>query len=84
VLIAPMLIGVPVAAEPGFVPHDEVLVLVLLVVLEPVEVDAAGVVVVELLPQPARTTAPATAVSVRSSRTRGTCWNILTYLLLRR
>ncbi|HYB29228.1 MAG TPA: hypothetical protein VEF89_21625 [Solirubrobacteraceae bacterium] len=89
VLMAPSVIGVPVAAVPGFGPHDEVLVdaldeLLLVVALD----DAAAVelalelVVLLLLPQAAMESTPRTATIGSPSRTRGTWWNILTDLLL--
>ncbi|HTX45899.1 MAG TPA: hypothetical protein VMD48_06470 [Solirubrobacteraceae bacterium] len=91
VLIAPSLIGLPVAAVPGFGPHDEVLVdalvaALVLVLLAEVD-DAAGaaallVLLLLLLPQPAISSTPRTAAHDRPSRTRGTWWYILTDLLL--
>jgi hypothetical protein len=80
VLMAPSVIGVPLAAVPGFGPHDEVLVdaLAALVVVE--LDDAAGaelvlallVVLLLLLPQPATKSIPRTAAVDSPSRTRGT------------
>lgn len=71
VSIAPTGIGVPVAATPGFGPHEDVLVLavfvVLLVVLDD-ELDDV-VVVVELLPQAAIAKAPTTAAKAAPNRT---------------
>jgi hypothetical protein len=78
------LIGLPVAATPGFGPHDEVSTLEpleLLEVLELAELGAAALLLVELLlPQPARASAPDTAVSTTISRMRGHSWNFLTSL----
>src|SRR5271165_6700925 len=85
VSIVPMLIGVPVAATPGFAPHDDVavaapallaalvaLLTALLALL--LALLAALVALLELLlPQPASTTRPITAVSAKDSRTRGSC-----------
>jgi hypothetical protein len=88
VLIAPSGIGVPVAATPGFEPQDDVaedaLVLVAAAVLVVAEL-AAGVLVVvllELLPQPARTVMPTVAKSARLRRIRGRWWLVLTGSLL--
>jgi hypothetical protein len=81
VLIAPSVIGEPVAFTPGFGPHDEVLTDELVVL---VEVAAVVVLVFLLLPHPARTIAPATTVRTSNSRTRGTRWKILNSLLLLR
>jgi hypothetical protein len=84
-----MLIGVPVAATPGFGPHAEAPVLadvdvllvavfaaVLLVLLD------AAVLLLLLLepPQPASANAPTTAESTANSRTREPCWYFLTCL----
>jgi uroporphyrinogen-III decarboxylase len=89
VSIVPTLIGEPVAALPGVGPHFEVSTLVPEPVepLDPLELDvlelvlgAAGLLVVELLPQAARTRAPATAASKTISRVRGHSWNFLTSL----
>jgi hypothetical protein len=81
VLIAPSLIGVPVAAVPGFGPQDDVsvdeLVAAAVLVAEVAEVDeAAGaaallVLLLLLLPQPAITSTARTAANDRPSRTRG-------------
>jgi hypothetical protein len=74
------LIGVPVAATPGFGPHEEVpveAVLALLEVLEAVEAveldapaAAALEVLLELLPHPASAAAPSSAASDIVSRPR--------------
>ncbi|HUA44995.1 MAG TPA: hypothetical protein VMA77_07200 [Solirubrobacteraceae bacterium] len=78
VLIAPNAIGVPVAAVPGFGPHDEVLVDALdepaLVVALDVAaaVELAVVVLLLLLPQAAMESTPRTATIGSPSRTRGT------------
>jgi hypothetical protein len=84
-----MLIGVPVAATPGFGPHAEAPVLadvdvllvavfaaVLLVLLD------AAVLLLLLLepPQPASANTPTTAESTANSRTREPCWYFLTCL----
>jgi hypothetical protein len=83
------LIGEPVAATPGFGPHFETSTLEPepLEPLEPLEPDvlelvlgAAGLLLVELLPQAARTSAPDTAASKTISRIRGHSWNFLTSL----
>jgi hypothetical protein len=87
VSIVPMLIGVPVAATPGFGPHAEAPVLadvdvllvavfaaVLLVLL------VAGVLLLLELPQPASANAPTTAESTANSCTREPCWDFLTCL----
>jgi hypothetical protein len=87
VSIVPMLIGVPVAATPGFDPQAEVLVLVLAVV-ELVVLVVAGVlldvellvVLLELLPQPASASAPTIKASAAVSRTREPCMYFLTCL----
>jgi len=88
VSIVPTLIGEPVAATPGFGPHFEMSTLEPEPVepLEPLELDvlelgAAGLLLVELLlPQAAKTSAPATAASKTVSRMRGHSWNFLTSL----
>jgi uroporphyrinogen-III decarboxylase len=90
VSIVPTLIGEPVAATPGFGPHFETSALEPepldpLEPLEPLDVlelvlGAAGLLVVELLPHAARTSAPATAPSKTISRMRGHSWNVLTSL----
>ena len=80
VSIVPMLIGVPVAATPGFLPHADVLV------LPPLEPELAAVVALVLdallgaapelvlllllLPQPASTNAPTSAASAKLARRR--------------
>src|SRR6266478_4912398 len=86
VSIVPTLIGVPVAATPGFGPHFEMSTLdpEPLEPLEPLEVlelGAAPLLLDELLlPQPARTSIPDTAVSATMSRMRGHSCNFLTGL----
>jgi hypothetical protein len=76
VLIVPRLIGVPVAANPGFVPHDDVLVDDALALLEVVELvgllaaELAALLELLLLPHPARTAAPPNATSATIVRTR--------------
>jgi hypothetical protein len=98
VLMAPSVIGVPLAAVPGLGPHEDVLLdpldeLLLAAVV--VDDDAAGAAAVLevllalalpllllLLPQPATKSNPRTATTGSPIRTRGTCWNILTDLLL--
>src|SRR6516165_3534051 len=91
VTIVPSVIGVPVAAAPGLGPHDEVLVdalvALLVLVVELDEAAGAAVLVAALLelfelPQAVRKSTPRTATHDRPSRTRGTCWNIATDLLL--
>jgi len=92
VLIAPSGIGVPVAATPAFVPHDDVSVdaLVAADVLVADVDEAAGaavllvllVLLLLLLPQPAMNSTPRTATNDRPSRTCGKSWYILTDLLL--
>jgi hypothetical protein len=73
-----MLIGVPVAATPGFGPHDEVAVdalapvLALVVALELAELAVVLLELLELLPpHPARTVTPTVAMSARLMRNRG-------------
>ena len=93
VLIAPSGIGVPVAATPGFGPHDDVLVdaLVAAAVLVAEVDEAAGaalllvllvLLLLLLLPQPAMNSTPRTAAHDRPIRTRETWWYILTDRLL--
>jgi hypothetical protein len=90
VLIAPSLIGVPVAAAPGLGPQDDVSVELLVeaaVLVADVDDEAAGaaallVLLLLLLPQPAMNSTPRTATNDRPSRTRGRSWYILTDLLL--
>jgi hypothetical protein len=74
-----MLIGVPVAATPGFDPHADVadalaLVLALAVVVA-LELAVLAAVLLELLepllPHPARTVTPTVAMSARLMRNRG-------------
>jgi hypothetical protein len=81
VSIVPMLIGEPVAAAPGFGPHDEVLVDVLAGVLlalaTALELLLAAVVAalelleLLLLPQPAIAMMPMIAAKATLSRVRG-------------
>ena len=89
VSIVPILIGVPVAFWPGLDPHDDVSLdpplelAVLLVELELPPLLAAGLLVLLLLllPHPARIAAtPKTAASAAHRRTRGTYSNNLTDL----
>jgi len=81
-----MLIGVPVAATPGFDPQAEVPELVLAVVELVLLLVVAGVLLavvlllLELLPQPASASAPAITASAAVSRTREPCMYILTCL----
>src|SRR5580704_5694389 len=91
VLIAPSLIGVPLAAVPGLGPQDDVSVDELVaaaVLVAEVDDEAAGaaalvvLLLLLLLPQPAMNSTPRTATNDRPSRTRGRSWNILTDLLL--
>jgi hypothetical protein len=73
VLIAPMLIGVPVAATPGLVPQAEVLVVVALELLDADELLAGGELLeldeLELL-QAARTPSESAASVASSIRER--------------
>ena len=73
VLIAPMLIGVPVAATPGLVPQAEVLVVVALELLDADELLAGGELLeldeLELL-QAARTPSESAASAASSIRVR--------------
>src|SRR4051794_12703876 len=87
VSIVPMLIGLPVAFTPGLGPHDEVSAdpppLALLdAAVEPLELPPDPpelLLLLLLLPQPARTASAATAASAaRTTRIRGTTWNVLT------
>src|SRR5947209_12525141 len=70
VLIVPRLIGVPAAVTPGFGPHDDAFVEAVPALLEVEELDAslAGAleVLLELLPQPASTTAATSAMITRT------------------
>jgi hypothetical protein len=78
VLIVPSLIGVPVAFTPGLGPHDEVLTVValeLLLVDPPLE--AALLLELLLLPQPASAINPIIAANAAPSRRPGTCLCIL-------
>jgi hypothetical protein len=74
VLIAPMLIGVPVAATPGLVPQAEVLVVVALLEADADELLAAGGELLELdeleLLQAARTPSESAASVASSIRER--------------
>ena len=79
VSIVPMLIGVPVAATPGFLPHADVLVLpplepelaaVVALVLDALLAAAPELVLLLLLPQPASTNAPTSAASAKLVRAR--------------
>ncbi|MGZ6669415.1 MAG: hypothetical protein ACXVH3_32530 [Solirubrobacteraceae bacterium] len=83
VSIVPILIGVPVAFTPGLGPHDEVSVDPLLELLDdevelPLLAAGALLVLLLLLPHPARIAAPKTAANASSRRTRGTYSNNLT------
>jgi hypothetical protein len=88
VSIVPMLIGVPVAFTPALGPHDEVSVDALLELpelldeleLPPLLAPGALLVLLLLLPHPARIAAPKTAASATNRRTRGTYSNNLTDL----
>jgi hypothetical protein len=78
-----MLIGVPVAATPGFGPHDDVAVdaLALVVALELAELAVVLLELLELLPpHPARTVTPTVAMSARPTRNRGKSLYLLTDL----
>jgi hypothetical protein len=91
-----MLIGVPVAATPGFDPHFDVSLVDALALLPPeldvVELVAlvaleappgAADVVLLLLPHPASTAAPTSAASAMIVRRRSACLYItLTFVLL--
>ena len=74
VLIAPMLIGVPVAATPGLVPQAEVLVVLALELLDADELLEAGGELLELdeleLLQAARTPSESAASAASSIRVR--------------
>lgn len=76
VSIVPILIGVPVAATPGFGPHDDVLVelaVVLAPELELVALDAPLEPVLELLlllPHAAKSSAPTSTASAAYARRR--------------
>jgi hypothetical protein len=79
VSIVPMLIGVPVAATPGFGPHEDVLVelaVVLAPELELVELDAplepllALVLLLLLLPHAVSSSAPTSTASAANARKR--------------
>jgi hypothetical protein len=76
-----MLIGVPVAATPGFDPHDDVADALALVLALAVVVAAVLLELLEpLLPHPARTVTPTVAMSARPIRNRGKYWYSLTDL----
>jgi hypothetical protein len=77
VSIVPMLIGVPVAATPGFVPHDDVFVDALLELPEldvaldpPLAAPPLELVLLILLPHAATNTAAMTAARAMPRRTR--------------
>jgi hypothetical protein len=82
VSIVPMLIGVPVAFTPALGPHDDVsldpVLAVVELVLPPLLAAGALLVLLLLLPHPARIAAPKTAANASSRRTRGTYSNNLT------
>jgi hypothetical protein len=83
VSIVPMLIGVPVAFTPALGPHDDVsldplLAVVDELVLPPLAAGALLVLLLLLLPHPARMAAPRTAANASSRRARGTYSNNLT------
>ena len=88
VLIVPRLIGVPVAATPGLLPHDEVLVPATAVAAELVVAAAVALELVALallvllelleLPHPARTVTPITAANTRPSRALSATLYVLT------
>jgi hypothetical protein len=88
VSIVPMLIGEPVAFTPGLGPHDDVLLDPLLAVVEldelvlpPLLAPGALLVLLLLLPHPARIAAtPITAAKAAHRRARGTYSNNLTDL----
>jgi hypothetical protein len=86
VSIVPMLIGVPVAFTPALGPHDDVSLDPLLaveldeLVLPPLLAAGALLVLLLLLPHPARMAAPKTAANASSRRARGTYSNNLTDL----
>jgi hypothetical protein len=87
VSIVPILIGVPVAFWPGLDPHFDVSVDALLEPPElldelepPLLAPGALLVLLLLLPHPARIATPNTAASATHRRTRGTFSNNLTDL----
>jgi hypothetical protein len=87
VSIVPILIGVPVAFTPGLGPHDEVSLDPVLAVVEldelvlpPLLAAGALLVLLLLLPHPARIATPMTAASATKRRTRGTYSDNLTDL----
>ena len=91
VSIVPMLIGVPVAATPGFLPHDDVLTelvleLVVAPALELVALDPPLAAVLEvlelLLPHAATNNAAPTTAASAIMRRRGPWCSILTSVLL--
>ena len=75
VTITPRLIGVPVAATPGLVPHCDVFTVAVLGLL-------LGVLLVELLLllllQPAAASIPATATNPTTARGLSACTRVLT------
>jgi hypothetical protein len=82
-----MLIGVPVAFTPGLVPHLDVSLDALLLEplddeleLPPLLAPGALLVVLLLLPHPAKIPTPTTAASATNRRMRGTYSNNLTDL----
>ena len=88
VSIVPMLIGDPVAATPGFGPHFDVSTepelepVLPVLALDEAELEVElppppAELLLELLPQPARTSNPSTVNSARPVRRR-TQWNFLT------
>jgi hypothetical protein len=88
VSIVPILIGVPVALTPGFGPHFDVSVEPplepeLLDELDPPPpLEAALLLLLELLPQPASATRPSSAPSAIQTRTGGIRRYVLTDVLL--
>src|SRR5262249_46171124 len=87
VSIVPILIGVPVAFTPGLGPHDEVSVDALLLEppddeleLPPLLAPGALLVLLLLLPHPAKIATPRTAATPINSRVRGPYSNNLTDL----
>jgi MFS superfamily sulfate permease-like transporter len=89
VSMVPMLIGDPVAATPGFVPHDEMLTPEALLLPPAPELDelaallaeALGLLLLLLLPHPASASSASMATNARSPRDRGTTCGMLTALL---
>jgi hypothetical protein len=88
VSIVPILIGVPVAFTPGLGPQDDVSVDALVelpeladeLVLPPLLAPGALLVLLLLLPHPARIATPMTAANATNRRTRGTYSDNLTDL----